>query len=250
MKNKHLYKALVAGVAMFSLPLASFALTVGQTTKVDAGVNVNASSTTNASSNANANVNAVVNSTTSVESESRSSASSSSSNGTARLETNSSGIEILFPTQVTTEEDLNVYQKNTISTDKKVAEIDTDIENGVAVEYKHPGKLFGVINVEVNSKTTVEAGSDGKLKTETTFPWWSAMVRGLGDIRAQVDGTIQSQFANVMTNGTTEAVLKARLIDAIIEAHANVKTDAEVDITNNDSSTSTTVNGVLEGSVQ
>ena len=244
MKNKHLYKALVAGVAMFSLPLASFALTVGQTTKVDAGVNVNASSTTNA------NVNAGVNSTTSVESESRSNASSSSSNGTARLETNSSGIEILLPTQVTTEEDLNVYQENTISTDKKVAEIDTDIENGVAVEYKHPGKLFGVINVEVNSKTTVEAGSDGKLKTETTFPWWSSMVRGLGDIRAQVDGTIQSQFANVMTNGTTEAVLKARLIDAIIEAHANVKTDFLVDTANTNAGGSTTVNGILEGRVQ
>ncbi len=244
MKNKHLYKALVAGVAMFSLPLASFALTVGQTTKVDAGVNVNASSTTNA------NVNAGVNSTTSVESEEGSSASSSSSNGTALLETNSSGIEILLPAQVTTEEDLNVYQKNTISTDKKVAEIDTDIENGVAVEYKHPGKLFGVINVEVNSKTIVEAGSDGKLKTETTFPWWSAMVRGLGDIRAQVDGTIQSQFANVMTNGTTEAVLKARLIDAIIEAHANVKTDTEVDTANTNAGGSTTVNGILEGRVQ
>jgi anti-sigma28 factor (negative regulator of flagellin synthesis) len=248
MENRYFYKALVAGVAMFSLPLASFALTVGQTTKVDAGVNVNASSTTNASSNAN--LNAGVNSTTSVEGESRSGASSSSSTGTARLETNSSGIEILLPTQVNTEEDLNVYQKNTIANDKKVAEIDTDIENGVAVEYKHPGKLFGVINVEVNSKTTVEAGSDGKLKTETTFPWWSAMVRGLGDIRAQVDGTIKSQFANVMTNGTTEAVLKARLIDAIIEAHANVKTDAEVDTANTNADGSTTVNGILKGSVQ
>lgn len=207
-------------LAALLMPSSTGAVSLGQSIDVKTSASLNSSTSANTQLNASASVNSSASATDSQ--------ASSSSKEVIRLEKNSSGIEIILPTQVSTEEDLNIYQKNSEVRDENISKIDTEVEDGVSVEYKHPGRLFGIIPVEVIAKTTVKAQSDGKLKTETTFPWWSSMVRGLGDVRAQVDGTISSQFANVMTNGTTASVLRARLIDAIVRANAEARANASI----------------------
>lgn len=139
------------------------------------------------------------------------------------LPRNAAGIEIRAAAQVYTDEDLNAYEENLLVVNRNVADADSS-NSRVAVSYWHEGRFLGLFKVKVESRTTAEIGDEDVLTVRTDMPWWSFLVFGLGNVQGDVQYALQSdgEFSkNVLAREDAQA--RARALEAIMTAHANVR---------------------------
>lgn len=147
-----------------------------------------------------------------------------SGSGSVNLRTNALGIAITGSAQVTTDEDLQIYQENLRTEDSGFANADLDSDEDVDVAYWHEGKFLGLFPVKVESHTVVAMGSDGNVNVETHMPWWNFFVTGTGSVAADVDSELESSsmIENDFKMGGS-AGAKARILEAVANAHASAR---------------------------
>lgn len=135
-------------------------------------------------------------------------------------------VSVTSASSVSTEMDLADYRESVMEEDAAVAEVDAVAGSDVTVSYWHEGRLFGIFPVKVKSETTAALTTDGDVAVTTHMPWWNMFVTGTGDARAAVDEELSSSTRVAADLKMKEdAAARARLIEAIVAAHAAVRAE-------------------------
>lgn len=148
------------------------------------------------------------------------------------LRVNTAGLAVVSSTQVTSEEDLEIFSENIARRDSNVSDINVrsnDKEIEVVVAYKHRGKFLGFIPVRVRSSTDVAVKADEKIEVESRLSWWSFLVANKDYNKSELESQIKNN-ANIKANAKVDATAagKANIIEAIIaEINANAAASAE-----------------------
>ncbi len=100
-------------------------------------------------------------------------------------------------------------------------------ENKVVVEYYHNGKFLGFMSVRVKAKTTIESDDSGVVRVATRMPWWNFLVTGTGKVGKAIDGELAASGQVMMDTKIPSATARARVIEAITNAHARAALAAE-----------------------
>lgn len=154
---------------------------------------------------------------------------SSDASLTGGLNTNTSGIEVMSASQVTSDADLSVFSENLIVRDPNVVEANASAAGSADLAYYHHGRLFGFIPVKVKARTWVTTDTDGNVSVNTTMPWWSGLVAGTGNIRTDVDTSLESSASvSADIRASADAKARARILEAIADAHADLDTYVQV----------------------
>jgi len=136
-----------------------------------------------------------------------------------KLQLNSSGIAVVSSSQVSSEEDFEVFASNAVQANKAVARVKSDSENSgeVKVVYKHKGKLLGFIPVKIKSTTAVKAEENADVYARSNLSWWSFLVIGENYNRTDIESRIQSN-TRIQANAKLDisARTKAEIAESII----------------------------------
>lgn len=142
-----------------------------------------------------------------------------------RFQTDDTGNPILFPTQVSTEEQLEVFQDNLMIIDSDIKDISNDVDmNGnveVAVAYRHGGLMLNFLPVSYTSTTQISSNEDninaGPI-VDTTLSFWGMLV---SPDQANETERVQNRISNnqvirsnIGANATPQDI--AETIDAVI----------------------------------
>ncbi len=123
--------------------------------------------------------------------------------------------------------DFSTYAETVMNADSRVASVNAGEDDSVAVEYWHDGKLFGLFPVKVKSETRAALAVNGSADVETHMPWWNFMVMGTGSAGAMVDEELStSAMVAADLKMAENAAARARIVDAIIAAHADARMSA------------------------
>ncbi len=137
------------------------------------------------------------------------------------LRVNADGDAIAFAADVKSDTDLEVFAHNISETEEKVSEVEVDSEESGAwqaeVSYEHEGKLFGLMQVTLKSKTIVEVDEEGKLEVHSSLPWWNFMVTKKDHAEAEIESRIRNN-ATIMAAAEVEAnaTVKAQVVEAMV----------------------------------
>ncbi len=137
------------------------------------------------------------------------------------LRVNTDGVAITLAEDVRSEADLEVYVHNLAATEEKVSEVEIDSDDNGAweakVSYEHEGKLFGLMQVTLESTTVVEVDEDGKLEVHSNLPWWNFMVTKKNHAEAEVESRLRDN-ATIMAAAEVEAnaAVKAQVVEAVV----------------------------------
>lgn len=140
---------------------------------------------------------------------------------------NALGAEIRSSADVATDDDLDAYEENLLAIDARLTDADSS-NSRVAVAYKHHGRLLWLFPVTIESRTTIEIGTEDTLTIGTKAPWWSGLVADYGGIREQVelelmaDGTFTT---NVLASEDPKA--RAAALEAMAAAHARAAANTD-----------------------
>lgn len=157
-------------------------------------------------------------------------ATSSPSEGSAGDDSNIEvGLDasVMTSVDVSDESDLARYQTSLQGSDSYFAEADLSGEERVDVAYYHDGRLFGFIPMKVKSHTVISTNDEGQVIVQTTLPWWSMFVSGTNGVAADVDARLAasgSVASDMKLGGSAPA--KARILEAVAEAHAQARVSA------------------------
>lgn len=145
------------------------------------------------------------------------------------LRVNALGIAVMTSAQVESDADLEVMSENMRVENESFAGAETKSDGKVSVEYYHNGHLFGLFPVKVKSHTTVEEDADGEVVVTTRMPWWNFFVTGTGNVAADVDSELSGSSASLESNfsASAEASARARIIEAVASAHAEVAAELQ-----------------------
>lgn len=119
-----------------------------------------------------------------------------------------------------TDADIRAYADALVLANASVAHAEGTRKGKTVLEYYHPGKLFGFMEVKVKAKTVVEADESGVVSVKTRMPWWNFLVTGTGEVGEAVDGELSATGSVSMDAKLPTAAAKVRLIDAMAAAHA------------------------------
>ncbi len=147
----------------------------------------------------------------------------------AVLHLNALGVAVVASNQVNTEEDLEIFAKNTSLYKEGVAKLNFESgeegDSEVKVEYRHKGKLLGLIPVTIKSTTVVEATTDAEAEVRSKMAWWGFLVSGKNYTKSEIESNIRN---NAVVKAQAEANIgartKAEVAEAVIAeltAHAN-----------------------------
>ncbi|MDB5260422.1 MAG: hypothetical protein JWN37_653 [Candidatus Nomurabacteria bacterium] len=195
------------------------------------GTNTNSGANSNSSINANANINATVGHTSS---SSDATSSGSSTSGGSVMTTGSNSIMISAPLNISSDADFQTYSNSIMTNDSNVSSITASGDNGIVVEYKHPGKFLGFIPVTVTATTEVTSNSDNTVNVKTKLPWWAMFVSGVQSFKSNIETRLQnSSDLQASMNARASAAGKARAVYQIVsglnaEANANSTTNTSV----------------------
>jgi len=226
MKSPKLFKStLVLVLSLMFAPIVSMA-SVGTVLDADTSLNSNANT---GSSSIDAGVNVNLGATSSSSSSTNSMTTEGDSDLALKL--NTSGVAVRNSSQVSSNDDLDIFSTNVTMEKEKVDEVRINSsgndETKVAVVYKHKGKLFGFIPVTIKSTTAVMAKANADTAVESHLSWWSFLVTGENYNRKDIETEIRNN-AIIMENAKADASAsaKARVAEAIIsevDAYASAK---------------------------
>lgn len=137
-------------------------------------------------------------------------------------------LSITASSQVKTDADLTLFGESIKTEDARVADVKAESEGEVSVDYYHPGRLFGIFPIQVKSETRAMLAEDGAAKVETHMPWWNFFVIGTDDTSTMIDESLSAstQFSTDLKM-EADASARARLIEAIVKAHADASLAAQ-----------------------
>lgn len=145
----------------------------------------------------------------------------------AGLEVNTAGLQIKNSSQVVSDEDLKVYSKNVTLENKSVSSVKADNAEKLEVKYKHAGKFLGIFPVKVTSTTYVDSTSSTKVWTK--MPWWNMFVSGTHSVSTSLDTSLKnSTSVTASTETNASAAIRAKAIEAIVNAHGNLESATTV----------------------
>lgn len=137
--------------------------------------------------------------------------------------------DALFMTSVdvASDEDLERYETSMQGSDSYFAEANFASESEYDIAYYHDGRLFGFIPMKVKSHTKISTNDEGQVIVQTRLPWWNMFVTGTSDVAADVDSRLAASgsVANDMKLGGSAAA-KARILEAVAQAHAQARISA------------------------
>lgn len=145
------------------------------------------------------------------------------------LRVNALGIAVMTSAQVTSDSDLEVMSENMRVENESFAGAMAESDGTVSVEYYHSGHLFGLFPVKVKSNTIVEEDTNGDLVVKTRMPWWNFFVTGTGNVASGVDSELSGSSVSLENNfsASAEASARARIIEAVASAHAEIAADLQ-----------------------
>jgi hypothetical protein len=137
-----------------------------------------------------------------------------------------------------TDADFEAYVENAKTEDSHVESADVDEDGSVDVAYQHEGKILGVFPVTVTSHTSVSSDANGNVVTHVNLPWWSFLVSGLDDIRANVMAALSANAdvkanVNAQTNAAARLSLVKAFVSALSNASANANANAKANASEN-----------------
>lgn len=144
----------------------------------------------------------------------------------------SAGDDAEEPEKAATDADIRAYADALVLQNTSVAHAEATRKGKTIVEYYHPGKLFGFIDVKVKAKTVVQADESGVVSIRTHLPWWCFLTTGAGEVDEAVDGELSATGSVSMDAKLPTAAAKVRLIDAITAAHARASLMEETEAGN------------------
>ena len=137
------------------------------------------------------------------------------------LRVNADGDAIAFAADVKNDADLEVFAHNISETEENVSGVEVDSEENGAwqaeVSYEHEGKLFGLMQVTLKSKTTVEVNEGGELEVHSNLPWWNFLVTKKNHAESEIESRLRDN-ATIMAAAEVEAnaAVKAQVVEAIV----------------------------------
>ncbi|MCB9818823.1 hypothetical protein H6788_01450 [Candidatus Nomurabacteria bacterium] len=137
------------------------------------------------------------------------------------LRVNADGDAIAFAADVKNDADLEVFAHNISETEENVSGVEVDSEENGAwqaeVSYEHEGKLFGLMQVTLKSKTTVEVNEGGELEVHSNLPWWNFLVTKKNHAESEIESRLRDN-ATIMAAAEVEAnaAVKAQVVEAVV----------------------------------
>ena len=126
-----------------------------------------------------------------------------------------------------TDADIRAHADALLLKNASVAHAEGTRKGKTVVEYYHPGKLLGFMEVKVKAKTVIEADESGVVSVKTHMPWWNFLVSGTSEKGRAVDGELSATGSVMMDAKLPTAAAKVRLMDAMVAAHARAALMAE-----------------------
>jgi hypothetical protein len=124
--------------------------------------------------------------------------------------------------KVVTKEDLSGYVAEQVQKDKNISVIDTASDH-VALTYKEPAKLFGIVPFSIDTTATVDQSGDVTI----SYPWWNYLVTtDSAGAQARVQNNVNAALgANATASGLQNssgfsAAEQAKLVAGIKAAMA------------------------------
>lgn len=147
--------------------------------------------------------------------------SSDSTENSTSLRVNMDGLAITVAGEVRSDEDLEIFTHNVSESEEKVSSAKVESEENGAweaeVSYEHEGKLFGLMQVTLKSKNTVEIDEEGTLEVHSDLPWWNFMVTKKNHAENEIESRLRDN-ATIMAAAEVEAnaAVKAQVVEAMI----------------------------------
>jgi hypothetical protein len=153
---------------------------------------------------------------------SQTTSASATSSVDVRVDAHADGVRSAV--NVSTEEELAAYGESLRSYDEHIDQVEANVDGDVVLTYYHPVRLFGVIPLQAKTKTVVSVNNNGLLEAKTHLPWWSFLATGTGSVASSIDAVLANS-GEVLTDMKLEgnATARARVLEAIAEAHARVR---------------------------
>jgi hypothetical protein len=128
------------------------------------------------------------------------------------------GKDVSLSSDVNNKGDLETFERTVLRTTPSVVSIDTESNaQAVSVTWRHNGKLFALIPITVQSKTTVESSEKEGMIVTVWKPWWSFFVTNIAYITDNTEVKLASSADLVnLTNISGSSKAKAQVIDIII----------------------------------
>ncbi|MEX0912906.1 MAG: hypothetical protein WDZ56_00070 [Candidatus Paceibacterota bacterium] len=136
------------------------------------------------------------------------------------LRLNADGVAVIFPSQVNSEKDLEIFNHNTVILEENVdnirAESTAEAKSKVEVVYKHQSRLLGLVPVTVKSKTVVVSGN-GELEVESKLSWWGFLVTNKDRIENEIAARVRDNPTIMMSaEHQVSASAQAEIAGAIV----------------------------------
>ena len=142
---------------------------------------------------------------------------------------NAAGVTVTTPSQVQSQEDLNVFAENVRAQNQHVVSVNTQAQNRVEVAYQHRAYLFGFIPVLATVRTQVQADANGAAQVTTSHPWWDFLASGDGAVGATVKAALTGDASvSAVASGSASASQVAQAIQAIVQANVAAQTQASL----------------------
>ncbi|MEX2340795.1 MAG: hypothetical protein WD605_00535 [Candidatus Paceibacterota bacterium] len=136
------------------------------------------------------------------------------------LRLNADGVAVIFPSQVNSEKDLEIFNHNTVILEENVdnirSESTAEAKSKVEVVYKHQSRLLGLVPVTVKSKTVVVSGN-GELEVESKLSWWGFLVTNKDRIENEIAARVRDNPTIMMSaEHQVSASAQAEIAGAIV----------------------------------
>lgn len=136
------------------------------------------------------------------------------------LRLNADGVAVIFPSQVNSEKDLEIFNHNTVILEENVdnirSESTAEAKSKVEVVYKHQSRLLGLVPVTVKSKTVVVSGN-GELEVESKLSWWGFLVTNKDRIENEIAARVRDNPTIMMSaEHKVSASAQAEIAGAIV----------------------------------
>ena len=134
------------------------------------------------------------------------------------------GVSVMSSSDVADEDDLERYQTSLKGEDAYYDDAVMDADGYIAISYYHEGRFLGLVPVQVKSHTTVATNTDGQVTVKTHMPWWNLFVSGTADIASDIDARLAGSGTLASDSKMTDnAAAKARIIEAVVQAHTQAR---------------------------
>lgn len=139
----------------------------------------------------------------------------------SKLYKSENNVAVVSPDQVSTEDDLNILEKNYAILNPNITNIrantNSDGTTDYTIEYKHPGKFLGLVPGSYKTTTLLQTTANGIPNIDSTLSVWSSLVSDKTFNREKIiddlknNSTIQSE-AKVNASPSS----RAKVIEAMI----------------------------------